>query len=202
MLRRHPNECRKAVASVITTTQQVCKNSPFGFGQKCTTQQVKKDAYACTLYRALQGGNPATWKTAPSSNSYCGYLTGTSSYSTSINQVTWNLAGQATQLGSTGLSLATCAQLCLSSAGCFAWTWTLVSGSTSPSTCYQLGFITGATASTNLPAGVALVISSSVSTLTPGTALTGGSPPYSTPNGRTAMLCLAACVADANCAGG
>ena len=187
---------------MITTTQQVCKNSQSGFGQKCTYQQVKTNAYACTLYGVSDAGNPATWKTAPTSNT-CGYLTGTSSYPTSINQVTWNLAGKATELGTTGLSLATCAQLCISSASCFAWTWTLVIGRASPvpvSTCYSLGFITGATPSTSLPTG--LVISSSVSTLTPGTALTGGSPPYSTPNGRTAMLCLAACVADTNCAGG
>ena len=152
---------------------------------------------SCTLYGVSGAGKPANWTTAavffPDT---CGYLTGTSSYNTSINQVTWNLAGQATQLGSTGLSLTACAQFCISSAGCYAWTWTLVNGT---STCYSLGFV-ASTASTTLPAGLVVSGAASYSTLIPGTALTGGTP-YSVFPAGTAAACSTTCVADSKCAG-
>ena len=54
---------------------------------------------------------------------------------------------------------------------------------------------------TSLPA--ALIVSSlapPLSTLAPGTALTGGSP-YSTPSAATAAACLTTCKADTNCSG-
>ena len=67
------------------------------------------------------------------------------------------------------------------------------------STCWSLGYVTGAASSSSLPAG-AEVISSVVPNLTPGTCLSGG-PAYSIPSASTAAACSAICVADINCAG-
>ena len=72
---------------------------------------------------------PTSWALAsstcctPSGGSwwYLSYLTGTSSYSTVINTYTWNLPGQATQVGANGVSLTGCAQFCITCPSCYAW---------------------------------------------------------------------------------
>ena len=70
------------------------------------------------------------------------------------------------------------------------------------STCWSLGYVNDATPSSSLPAGAEVVssVAPSLSTLVPGTALTGGSP-YSTPEAATAAACIAKCSADTGCAG-
>ena len=76
----------------------------------------------CKTFGAFGAQNvPSSWPLSNSARWTLGFLSGTSSYSTVVNTYTWNLPGQATQLGSTGVTLANCAQLCISSANCYAW---------------------------------------------------------------------------------
>ena len=102
----------------------------------CCSQWLNNTAVVvaprCGIFGAVGPQNkPTSWVLAGSAAVCCkpsggswwlvGFLSGTSSYSTVVNTFTWNLPGQATQLGSTGVTLANCAQLCISSANCYAW---------------------------------------------------------------------------------
>ena len=88
----------------------------------CSMWLNDQTAPQCKTLAALGARNtPSTWPLSDSSRWTVGFLSGTSSYSTVVNTYTWNLTGQATQLGSTGVTLASCAQICISSASCYAW---------------------------------------------------------------------------------